>query len=459
MAAGLRATVILVCAGVLAVVLHMAQVPQVMARSLPLVVMSIGFWAFAVLPEALTGLLFMLGAVTLAGIAPSVVFSGFTTTAFWLIFSGMILSACATKSGLSQWLTARFVGDRFVGAEYGARIASIVIFAALLALILPSTLARVVILVPLIVALCDRVGYGAHSRGRTGMVLAAAIGTYIVPITFLPANLPNIILAGSLESLYGIAPSFGSYLALHFPVIGTIKGAALVVILTVLFREPPDTANRGDAAPPRDLGGAGARLLAVMVVTLALWSLDFLHGVPPAWVGLAAAVLCLMPFMKILDIKAMPFDTAFLMLLYLAAVLAIGGVMRESGAGELLSRGLVENLPLAESGNFLRLTLLAGVAMVTGVATTMPVAPAMTAPFFGDIAAITGWSVEAVGMSQVLGYATPLLPYQLPPLMLAIAMTGIAMYDATRVLLILAVVTTPFVLPAAHLWWQVLGWY
>jgi di/tricarboxylate transporter len=89
----------------------------------------------------------------------------------------------------------------------------------------------------------------------------------------------------------------------------------------------------------------------------------------------------------------------------------------------------------------------------------MPVAPAMTAPFFGDIAATTGWSIEAVGMSQVLGYATPLLPYQLPPLMLAIAMTGIAMRDATRVLLILAAVTTPLVLPAAHLWWQVLGWY
>jgi di/tricarboxylate transporter len=62
-------------------------------------------------------------------------------------------------------------------------------------------------------------------------------------------------------------------------------------------------------------------------------------------------------------------------------------------------------------------------------------------------------------MSQVLGYATPLLPYQLPPVMLAMAMAGITIRDATRVLVLLALVTTPITLITAHFWWQALGWY
>ncbi len=458
-AAAVKAGAIVSICAALGVAMHLGGAPDVMARSLPLVVMAIGFWAFGVLPEALTGLVFLLGSVTLAGLAPPVVFSGFATTAFWLIFAGTILSAAATRTGLSQWLAARFVADRFEAVGYGARVGTVVLFASALALILPSTLARVAIMMPLVIALSDLVGYRDGGRARTGLVLAAAIGTYIVPITFLPANLPNIVLAGSLEALYGVAPTFGSYLALHFPVIGLVKGVALVAVITVLFGKGRETDTVGTHEAPRPLSGAGFRLLIVLAVTLGFWSLDFLHSISPAWIGLAAALMCMMPFMRIIDIKSVPFDTAFPALLYIAAVLSLGAVLTESGAGAALSRGLVDALPLAQSGDFGRLVLLALMAAVTAVVTTMPVAPAMTAPFFAEIASTTGWSIEAVGMSQVLGYATPLLPYQLPPVMLAVAMTGIAMRDAARVLLWLAAVTTPVTLVAAHVWWQALGWY
>lgn len=457
--AGLRAAAVVAVCVTLAVGMRLAGAPAVMADSMALVVLAIGFWALAVLPEPLTGLLFLLGAVTIAGIDADIVFSGFTSSAFWLIFAGTILSACATRTGLSQWLAGRVLARRFDTVGYGVRVALVVGFAAGLALILPSTLARVAILIPLVIALCDRVGYAAGSRGRAGLVLAAAIGTYIVPITFLPANLPNVVLAGSLESLYGVTPTFGSYLLLHFPVIGVVKGVALVLILTAMFREPSPPEAGEKVAEARGLSGPGNRLMLVMAVTLALWTTDFLHGVSPAWVGLAAAVLCLMPFMGVMDIKDVPFANATPMLLYLGAVLGIGGVMAQSGAGTALSKLIVDSLPLAATGDALRLGLLTMAAAVTALVTTMPVAPAMTAPFFADIAAETGWTVEAVGMAQVLGYATPLMPYQLPPLMMAVAMTGIAMRDATRVLVILAVVTTPVTLTLAHLWWQLLGWY
>lgn len=457
--AAIRACFVILLSVGLAATLRLSGAPPQMADSLGLVALAIGFWALAVLPEALTGLVFLLGAVTIAGLAPPVVFSGFTTTAFWLIFAGVILSASATKTGLSHWLASRFLNARFAMSSYGARIGLIVLFAATLALILPSTLARVAVLLPLVIALCDMVGYQPGSKGRIGLVLAVPVGTYIVPTTFLPANLPNIVLAGSLESLHDVTLTFGPYMLLHFPVIGLVKGVALVVILTHLFQQDPTPQQPQEEATAKPLSVAGMRLIAIMGVTLMLWSMDFLHSVSPAWIGLGAAVLCLMPFMQITDMKAMPFNTAFPMLLYIGAVLGIGAVMTVSGAGDALSRSLVASVPLEEASNPVRLVMLAAIATITALLTTMPVAPAMTAPFFGEIAASTGWSVEAVAMSQVLGYATPLMPYQLPPLMLAMAMADISMRDATRVLLLLALITTPITLIAAHFWWQALGWY
>ena len=113
------------------------------------------------------------------------------------------------------------------------------------------------VLLPLVIALCDVVGYQPGSKGRTGLVLAVPVGTYIVPITFLPANLPNIVLAGSLESLHDVTLTFGPYMLLHFPVIGLVKGVALVLILVHLFQQDPtpQAAQQENVAKP--LSGAG----------------------------------------------------------------------------------------------------------------------------------------------------------------------------------------------------------
>jgi di/tricarboxylate transporter len=454
---------VVVSALAVAVTLEASGAPPPLGRSMGFVILAIGFWAFGVIVEALTGLILLLGVVTLAGIAPSVAFSGYTTTAYWLVFAGAVISASANRTGLSRWLGGLLTDRMGPHTGYGLRVAGVVGFASLLALVLPSTMARVAILLPLVLAISEASGFVPGSKGRTGLVLAAAIGTYVVPITFLPANVPNMVLAGSMEAIHGVTLSFGGYMLLHFPVIGLTKGVALVAIITWMFRDtpnPPAFSELTDAgAPAAGLSPVGLRLLIVMGVTLLLWATDVVHGISPAWVGLGAAIVCLLPASAILRMPDLPAQTVFPMLVYIGAVLGIGAIMIESGAGAWLSGLMLARLPLAEASDFARLTLLAGMATLTGLATTMPAAPAISAPLFGQMAQMTGWSVEAVGMSQVLGYATPLLPYQVPPLMVAIAMSGVPAVAAIRVLVVLALVTTPIILAAAHMWWSFLGWY
>lgn len=455
----LRGGVVIGLCLALAVAMRLGGAPPMMADSMALVLFAIGFWGLGILPEALTGLIMLLGAVVLAGHTPQVAFSGYTGSAFWLIFAGAVLGAAASRTGLSRRLAGLLVARRFERLGYGGYVALIVLFSTALALILPSTLARVVLMLPIVLALADRLGYSDGGRGRVGLILAAAIGSYMVPITFLPANLPTVVLAGSLEKIYGITPTYGRYLLIHLPVIGLIKGLVLVLLLSALFREAPRSESGLEATEPAPFSGPARRLLVILGATLALWSTDTLHGVSPAWVGLGAAIVCLLPRTGIISLKELPTENMFPTLLYVGAVLGIGGIMTQSGAGGALASVIVQVLPLAEAGDFLRLLLMTLGGVVTALVSTMPVAPAISAPLFGQIAEATGWSVEAVGMAQVLAYAAPLLPYQVPPLIWVIATTGISLWTVTRVLLLLAVITTPPTLVAAHLWWQALGLY
>lgn len=450
---------VLLCAVGLAAALMAAGMPRDVSITAALVIFAVGFWAFGVLPDALTGLIFLVGAVMLTEAPAGTVFSGFATSAFWLVFAGLTLSACVRHTGLAAWFGKTLAWRARGVGSYGTIVTLVVLFSTSLALVLPATFGRVALLVPLVGALAESLGHKPGSGGRTGLLLAAVIGTYVVPTTFLPANLPNLILAGSLESIYGVTPTFGAYLLLHFPVIGMIKGIALIGIITWLFREQPKGASHDHADQERPALSGGARRLAVILsVTLILWATDAWHGGTAAWIGLTAAIICLLPITRVMSFSDVPAATIFPILLHLGAILGIGIIMAQSGAGTVLAAPVIEALPLAEASDALRLAMLALVGVVASLAATMGGAPAITAPLFGEFAAMTGWSVEAVGMSQVIGYATPLLPYQVPPLVVGIAMANVSLRDTTRVLVLLAAVTTPVVVPAAYFWWRFLGW-
>ena len=61
-------------------------------------------------------------------------------------------------------------------------------------------------------------------------------------------------------------------------------------------------------------------------------------------------------------------------------------------------------------------------------------------------------------MTQVLSFSTILLPYQSPPLLVALQLGGISIRDATRLCLALFVATVMVIFPLDLAWWRVLGW-
>ena len=234
-----------------------------------------------------------------------------------------------------------------------------------------------------------------------------------------------------------------------------LKGLVLVWLICRLFADRPS-----DLAAARRplLSPAAWRLAAVLATTLGFWATDFLHGVSPAWVALAAAVLCLMPGLHLVTPKDFTTQVNFGSLFYVAGVLGIASFVTHTGLGAVLSAGLQAWLPLAPGADMANYGSLALLATIVGMVATMPGIPAVLAPLAADLADATGWPIDAVLMTQVIGFATVVLPYQVPPLMVAIALAGVRLADAARLCLALAAISLVGLMPLNYVWWRLIGW-
>ena len=60
-------------------------------------------------------------------------------------------------------------------------------------------------------------------------------------------------------------------------------------------------------------------------------------------------------------------------------------------------------------------------------------------------------------MLQVPGFSTPLLPYQAPPLIVALQLDHLRSAEAIKLVGAIALVTLAILLPLDYLWWRALG--
>ncbi|MFC7556112.1 SLC13 family permease [Pseudoroseomonas wenyumeiae] len=213
---------------------------------------TIGLWAASRLPEYLTALLFFAIAMIL-GIAPAeVVFSGFLSSAFWLVLSGFVLGVAIRKVGLAD-RAARLLAAHLSGS-WPRMVGGVVLLTYALAFVMPSNMGRITLLMPVVMALADRAGLAEGGRGRIGLALAVGFGTFQLSASILPANVPNLIMAGAAERAYGAHFTYLSYLLLHAPVLGLLKGAVLTGCISALFPATPRkdivAEAPGRSAPP-----------------------------------------------------------------------------------------------------------------------------------------------------------------------------------------------------------------
>jgi di/tricarboxylate transporter len=421
-------------------------------RAVVVALAAIAFWALAILPEDLVGLTFFAVAMVLAVAPAEVTFAGFQSPAVWLVFGGLVLGVAVTTTGLDRVIAQRF--RPLYRTSYGRCVAVTVALAIALAFLVPSTMTRVLLLIPIMKALAEDLGYAEGTSAHTGLMLAAIIGTHFPAVTILPATVPTVALVGAADSLFGAHLTYASFLLVHGPVLGLGKAVLLVLVVTRLFPGRPP-----GAVPPVEVADdpRRGRLRWLVVAALALWATDALHGIAAAWIALAVGVVCLLPRIGVLVPADLQTKVNLRPVFYVAAILSVGAVLDHTGIGGDVVATLAAGGWLQPGRDLVNTVVLAAAGLTTAALATMPGIAAILVPVAGDISQVTGLSLDTILRALVLGYSTAFLPYQVPPVLVGLGVAGIGIAVASRAMIILAGLSILFLWPLSLLWWALIG--
>ncbi|WP_434747608.1 SLC13 family permease [Pantoea sp. Lu_F5_004] len=418
------------------------------------ILVTITLWATRVLPEYLVALIFFASAMILR-IAPSdTIFAGFQSDAFWLVLSGFIIGTAIRKVGIADFIARRI--DPLVSGSWLKMLAGTVILTYLLAFVMPSNMGRITLLMPIVMAVADRAGFEEGSRGRIALALAVGFGTFQLSASILPANVPNLVMTGAAFSSYGQHFQYVSYLALHAPILGILKGVILTFCLYFLFPATPEILSSTEREDP--LSPAAKRLAFLLAATLILWCTDSIHGIPAAWVGLAAACLCLLPRGGFLSGDEFANGLNMRACIYVAGILGLATVVSKSGIGMIIGQELVKIAPISPESPLISFGTLAGFSSLLSFFVTSNGVPALYTPLAETLSHASGFSLPAVIMIQVIGYSTPVLPYQASPIVVAMVMARVPLASGIRLCIALATATFIFLVPLDYFWFRLMGW-
>ena len=414
---------------------------------------TILLWATSLLPEFITALLFFAVAMV-AKIAPAdVIFGGFASSAFWLVFSGFVLGIAIRKTGLAD-RAARALSSRLTDS-WPLMVASVVLLSYALAFVMPSNMGRIALLMPIVAAMAKRAGINEGTRAWYGLALAVGFGTFQLSATILPANVPNLVMSGAAEGSYGIHLNYLPYLLLHTPVLGWLKGAVLIMLICWLFPGKPHAPR--DLTPAEPMSRDEKRLAWMLAVVLLLWVSESWHGIGPAWTGLAAAVITLLPRVGFINGDEFSSGVNIRTCIYVAGILGLAITVTQTGIGSAVGEALLQVMPLDEEKPFTSFLALTGITTALNFIMTANGVPALYTTLAQSFADATGFPLLSVIMIQVLGYSTPLLPYQASPIVVAMALGKVPARAGMLLCIALATATYLLLLPLDYLWFNVLG--
>lgn len=441
-------------ASALAAVLVILSTPNPSLQVLAIAVAGITCFGTRSLPEAATALFIFLAYLAVDVAPPEVVFSGFATSGFWLLVGGLVIGSAITSSGLGDQIAAMVFAR--TGNSYARAVWVLSLAGLTLGALVPSAIPRVIVMMPITLSLAKTMGFVPGTRGHTGLLMTAAMMTLVPTYAFLTANLPTIIELGAIESLYGAQISYGAYFVQNAP-INALRFVVLLVLLMVFTGGHHVRETRAEEYHQTPFTPAQRRLLLILGGAISLWATDVLHGIPPAWVTLGAAMILLIPHLGVFTAQAMKTEVDLSIAFLIAAVFSISAVMNEVGLGQQIAEIVVPALQMDSGGGMWRLTAITLFSSALSHLTIAPATPVVLAPLTASMTEATGWSTMTVAMAHNVGFSTTFLPHQSPPLLIAMAMARIPVRALTRLCFWSAVITSVLGIPLTALWWRWLG--
>lgn len=211
-----------------------------------------------------------------------------------------------------------------------------------LALLVPSTIVRVLILVPILIEAGQQFD---SSKAKIGLFLGPIISTYYGGSGILTAALPNIVITGIVGSTAGITITWTEWFILIFPVMGLGRTLLVVGVIYLLYHPSSESNAQRVEEPPSLETGVERRMLIFLFIGSVVWANDFLHGLDPIFDALLVVILALFPKIGVMEFRKIDDAVDFSILFFLGAVFAIGEGLSQTGIADAIAEALLKVIP------------------------------------------------------------------------------------------------------------------
>lgn len=435
-----------------------AALPSPVQNALGIAAFALFFWTTEPIPIGLSsaGVLVLIPAVGLLSFEQSL--APLVSQTVWLVLAGMALSLGVAKTGLGHalaaWLESRLSQRPFF------LLCQLHLIGLVTAFLIPSGVIRVLLLMPIGMALVARLRGCPSSwpQLKAAVLLSLLCSTYFGGCGLLTGSVPNLVLAGQYEKLQGVPIFWATWLYWMFPIIGFLRTLVSLGAIWLLFGRHLNgpVIEWAASPPPAPLTRVQRRTLAILLAGVGLWATDLLHHIQPVYVGLGLVVVFVWPRWGPLRFGDLV-EVRFALLAYIIALLALGHALDEAGFNHLFIGAFGEYWALAEYGWLgkhlslcwaaLPLNFLMDVAAVAGVATI----PLMELGGQHGIAPLP--AAFSVAMATTLAF----LPYQSAPFMVAYGFRQLSMQQLVLAQSLISTTSLVLLCPLNLLYWRGLG--
>lgn len=416
-------------------------------------------WITEVIDHAIAGLIGCFLFWALGIVHFDVAFSGFANDTTWFLFGATLMGAMASKSGLAKRLAYQVM--LFIGTTYPRILLGLIVTDFLLTLIVPSGIARIVIMAAVALGLVEALKFPVGSNGGCGIFL---IITYTAALfdKMIIAGASSITARGLIERVGEVDVQWSQWFIAFLPChILTVLAAWW---LTLWLFPPEKTELAGGKTylqeELRKLGPLSMSELKVAIllgVATLLWMTDFLHHISSAKIGLGVGLAALLPFLGILraeDLKKVNLLPVF----FVAAALGMAKVLSVTKSLDLLTNAAFYWISPLMTGDFTSTIVLYWSAFVYHILLSSDIAMLATSmPLLMTFAKTHGLGPLSLGMVWVFGSAGKIFVYQSAVLIVGYSFGYFKPRDLLRLGILLTLVEFVAILLIVPFYWPLIG--
>ncbi|MEU8756136.1 SLC13 family permease [Streptomyces chartreusis] len=402
-------------------------------------------------------------ALTVTGVISSdTLFGTLGDSTVWLLICAFVLAAAVTRTGLAGRAAAFLVG----GARSVRQLVHLTTAALIVtAFAVPATSGRAALALPVFLALARALA----DRRRLIVMLALLFPTVILlsAVATLIGAGAHLITVSVLWQATGDRIGFTEWLLLGLPLaVVSSHLAAETVLLTTTRRAdregavritPEQIQEHSDDPVTGPWSQAEKRCALLLGTVVVLWCSEPLHRVPPAVVALIGAVVAASPALGTVHLKDALKTVPWALLLFMAATMAMGVALADSGAAQWLVGGLPSGVsPLLFLVVVVVISTAAHLVLQSRSARSSVLVPLVVAAAVG---AGVNPVAAALASTAAAGFCHT-LPASAKPVTLFSDLPGTPTYtprDLLRLSAVLAPLTAAVVLLFAVVVWPVLG--